>query len=225
MKLVIGNKNYSTWSLRPWLLLKYFEVGFDEENVSLNADGLKDRLLRYSPSGKVPVLIDDKSVAWDSLAICEYINERYLDNQGWPKALDARQYARNIAAEMHGGFANIRAQLPMNIRAKRRVALTPNAQSELLRIEEIFGIGRRPFIDKGPWLAGEFSIADCMFAPVCSRLKTYNIELNKEANQYVNMLLDLPQMRQWMIDALAETEVIAEDEAGEEWYTAPQPRN
>lgn len=221
MQLVIGNKNYSTWSLRPWLLLKFFDIGFDEVNVSLRAEGLKGRLMMYSPSSKVPVLIDDGIVAWDSLAICEYVNERYLDGQGWPAELDARQYARNIATEMHGGFANIRAQLPMNIRAKRRVALTPATQSELLRLEEIFGTGRRPFIDKGPWLAGAFSIADCMYAPVCSRLKTYNIELSNEADQYVNMLLDLPQMRQWMVEALAETEVIDEDEAGEDCYAAP----
>ncbi|XOV86724.1 MAG: glutathione S-transferase family protein [Pseudomonadota bacterium] len=209
-KLVIGNKNYSTWSLRPWLLLAYFDVDFDEENVSLNAAGLARRLGQYSPTCRVPVLIDGETTVWDSLAICEFANEKYLDGRGWPQSLTRRAYARALSAEMHAGFTALRSALPMNLRARRRVALTDEVRRDITRIDAIWRDC------EGPWLCGEFSIADCMYAPVAMRFPTYNIELSPGAETYANQLRNLGAMQRWVEAALKETEIIAEDEAGEE---------
>lgn len=213
MKLIIGNKNYSSWSLRSWLLLTHFELDFEEINVSLRSEELNARLGEYSPSQRVPVLEDGATRVWDTLAIAEYINEK-LDGAAWPSKTQERAYARSISAEMHAGFTALRNAMPMNIRAKRGVELSQAVQRDLQRIEMIFGGTRLSYSTQGPWLAGAFSIADCMYAPVASRLKTYGISLNQQAEEYVEMIHELPAMKQWISAALAESEVIPEDEAG-----------
>ncbi len=210
LKLVIGNKNYSTWSLRPWLLLTHFDVDFEEVNVSLNAAGLADRLGQFSPTRRVPVLVDGETTVWDSLAICEYVNEKYLDGRGWPQSLPQRARARAISAEMHAGFGAVRSALPMNIRARRRISITEDTRRDIARIESIWSER------DGPWLCGEFSIADCMYAPVAMRFPTYNIELTPAAQAYAEQLRALPAMQRWVEAALAETEIVEEDEAGED---------
>ncbi len=214
MKLVIGNKNYSSWSLRPWLLLTHFGVAFEEVSESLQMDNLSQRLNAYSPSNRVPVFMHDELVIWDSLAICEYANEQLLNDCALPKNVNARAYARSISAEMHSGFAALRNAMPMNIRARRKVDIDATVQKDLARIEQIFGESRLRFADQSPWLAGEFSIADCMFAPVASRLKTYGVSLSAEAMEYVAMIHELPAMQCWTAAALLETEIVREDEAG-----------
>jgi len=215
MQLIIGNKNYSSWSLRSWLLLHHFNIKFTETKESLSSEQLSQRLNQYSPSNKVPVLLHNTEVIWDTLAIAEYVNE-HLQGQAWPRQQNLRHYARCISAEMHSGFNHLRNAMPMNIRARRHVAITPYIQAEIDRIEHIFGIAREQHKKHGPWLAGTFSIADCMYAPVASRFKTYGITLEDSAQEYVDRIHGHPSMQQWVNDAMQETEIIPEDEAGEE---------
>jgi len=215
MHLVIGNKNYSSWSLRPWLLLSHFELDFTETVESLRAQDLSQRLSIHSPSNRVPVLIDNESTIWDSLAICEYVNEHYLHGKAWPADISARAYARSISGEMHAGFSALRSAMPMNIRAQRRVDITAEVAKDLARIEQIFGRDRLKYSADGPWLAGEFSIADCMYAPVVSRLGTYGMTLSNDAEAYIGAVNALPAMGNWIAAALKETEIVPEDEAGE----------
>lgn len=215
MNLIIGNKNYSSWSLRPWLLLSHFELDFTETVESLCGQDLSQRLGTHSPSNRVPVLIDNKSTIWDSLAICEYVNEQYLQGTAWPADIRARAYARSISGEMHAGFSALRSAMPMNIRAKRRVDITADVAKDLARIEHIFGRDRLKYSADGPWLAGELSIADCMYAPVVSRLGTYGIALSNDAEAYIGAVNALPAMGNWIAAALKETEIVPEDEAGE----------
>lgn len=212
MQLVIGNKNYSTWSLRPWLLLDYFDVTFEEVLESLRPEQLSQRLGKYSASSKVPVLLDGDIAVWDSLAICEHISEQCLNGRGWPQALGNRALARSISAQMHSGFGAMRNEMPMNIRAKRRLELSDEAKSDVAQVQQLW----QDSIAKsgGPWLCGEFSIADCMFAPVAMRFITYGIELTPQAQAYVDKISGLPSMKKWIKAALLETEVVALDEAG-----------
>ncbi len=216
MQLVIGNKNYSTWSLRPWLLLSAFDIPFEEIQVSLNSDGLSERLRQYSPSARVPVLIDDGIDVWDSLAICEYVSEQYLAGKGWPQDPIKRAQARTIVAEMHAGFSALRNELPMNIRAKRRVELSEQAQSDIQRVLSIWQHYRQQYQQDGDFLFGDFSIADSFYAPVVMRFATYGVELQGLATQYADTMRQLPALRSWIEGALTEDEIIAEDEAGEE---------
>ena len=160
MQLVIGNKNYSSWSLRPWLLLKAFDVPFEEQNISLIGLGtqeLTSRLRQFSPSAKVPVLIDGERVIWDTLAICEYVSEQYLSGQGWPSEATDRARARVVAAEMHSGFSAMRNALPMNYRAKRQIELTDEVLADIKRIDEIWSECQSKDVNSA-WLFGEFSI-------------------------------------------------------------------
>ena len=214
MQLIIGNKNYSTWSLRPWLLLDYFEVTFEEVLESLGPDQLSQRLGKYSASSKVPVLLDDDVVVWDSLAICEYISEQCLDGRGWPQATANRALARSISAQMHSGFGAMRNEMPMNIRAKRRLELSHDAKCDVAQIQQLWQDALAQ--SDGPWLCGEFSIADCMYAPVAMRFITYGIELTPVAQAYVDKISALPSMKKWVAGALEETEIVAIDEAGVE---------
>ncbi|TNC79688.1 MAG: glutathione S-transferase [Oleiphilus sp.] len=217
MKLVIGNKNYSTWSLRPWLMLSVFGLEFEEEQVSLKHTGITERLGQYSPTARVPVLIDEKLTVWDSLAICEYVSERYLDGAGWPAEIEARARARALVCEMHAGFSALRAELPMNCRAHRKVSLTANAQRDIERIAHIWTDTHLEFGKGGPWLFGEFSIADCFYAPVALRFPTYGIELPEAAERYATAIRELPEIKAWIASAIQETETVEEDEAGEPW--------
>lgn len=210
LTLVIGNKNYSTWSLRPWLFLSAFNIEFTELNESLMDHELNKRLSQYSPTAKVPVLINNTVAVWDSLAICEYVNDAFLNGQGWPSDLTERAKARAITCEMHAGFNEVRSKMPMNIRAKRRIDSDPALEKDIQRIDKIFS-------DATPngWLFDKFSIADCFFAPVALRFLTYGVSLSETATAYQERLLAHPSVQQWVKAALQETEIVPIDEAGE----------
>ena len=212
MKLIIGNKNYSSWSLRPWLLLATFNLDFEEVQESLRADGLRSRLGHYSPTSRVPVLIDGDLVVWDSLAICEYISEKYLSGKGWPAGEALRAEARAVCAEMHAGFMGLRRDMPMNCRALRTVEPSAQALRDIARVDEIWSKGMAK--NDGPWLFGDFSIADCFYAPVVMRFKTYGVGLSEAASKYQTFALKQDALNRWVEAAKAETEIVPEDEAG-----------
>ncbi|WP_286237751.1 glutathione S-transferase family protein [Neptuniibacter halophilus] len=214
MELIIGNKNYSSWSLRAWLCLAAFEVPFRETKLNLFTPEFYTRLEAHTPAAKVPVLIDNGVTVWDSLAICEYLNETCLQGRGWPEDPSERARARSVAAEMHSGYAALRNEMPMNCRAKRRVDLSEAALRDVAAIDQLWcDLLQR---DSGaPWLFGEFSIADIFFAPVALRFETYAPELSAPAAAYMQRLLALPAMQQWVEDALQEEEWVEEDEAGQ----------
>lgn len=211
LTLVIGNKNYSSWSLRPWVYLKQQGIAFDEVNVSLYQGDYKAQLARYTPAGKVPVLIDGATTVWDSLAILEYLAERYPDKPGWPAAPQARALARSVSAEMHAGFQALRQNLCMNVRKVypwRPVgaanAWPPEVSTEVARIEAAWEQCRALRSGDGPFLFGQFSIADAMYAPVAWRLQGYSVPLGPGATAYVEVMLALPAMREWQAAAVAE---------------------
>jgi glutathione S-transferase len=210
LRLVIGNKNYSSWSLRPWLLLRQFEVPFDEVRLPLDTPEFQQRIPDYSPTGRVPVLHDGTRVVWDSLAICEYVNETFLEGRGWPSDPSLRYLARCAAAEMHSGFGPLRAQLPMNCRR------TPNAyrwkadaEADIRRVLTLWRELRRR--TGGPFLLGDFGIVDAMFAPVAIRFRGYGVVLDDNARHYSEALFALPAMREWQAAAEAETERLGHD--------------
>ncbi|MGV8961236.1 MAG: glutathione S-transferase family protein [Stenotrophomonas sp.] len=204
--LVIGNKNYSSWSLRPWLLLRNFEVGFDEVMLELDAPGFAAAALRHSPTGKVPALHDGDLLLWDSLAICEYANERWLDGRGWPADLRQRAIARAAAAEMHSGFAALRSQLPMN---SRRVSdgycWDAAAQRDIDRMQALWRDLRREHGHGGDFLFGRFGIVDAMFAPVAIRFEGYGVAVDAVAADYLRALAALPALREWRQAGAQET--------------------
>ena len=215
MQLVIGNKNYSSWSLRAWLLLAANNVPFEEIKIHLSTDSTRSQISRYSDSGRVPVLHDNNLVIWDSLAICEYVSEQYLNGRGWPADPRARAIARSCSAEMHSGFFALREQMPMNCRAvNRRVTLTEALENDIQRIDRLWTALRTEYAEQGPWLFGEFSIADCMYAPVAFRFFTYNAAVSEKAHDYMSTLLGQPNMQDWLGEARMEPEVIDDEEAG-----------
>ena len=215
MKLIIGNKNYSSWSLRPWLLLSHHRLMFDEIRVPLFTPGYKGELLEHSGTGLVPVLIDGPVTVWDSLAICEYVSEKYLGGAGWPQGINIRAQARACSAEMHSGFHHIRNELPMNARATgRRVEITPQLQKEIDRVDSMWNIQLETQSTPGPWLFGDFCIADCMYAPLVFRFNTYGITLSDRAARYADFVLNSPSMQSWLAAARAEPETIDFAEIG-----------
>lgn len=216
MRLIIGNKNYSSWSLRPWLLMTEFGLEFEVREESLAGSDLKERLRQYSPSCKVPVLIDGDLTVWDSLAICEYVSEHYLGGDGWPAAVGSRAHARAICAEMHSGFMALRSEMPMNIRARRTVIASNAVLADIQRIDAIWSNCRHEHGESGAWLFGKFSIADCMYAPVALRFMTYGARLSESSQRYMDSVLNNPGVKAWVEAANRETEIIPEDEAGEE---------
>ncbi len=204
--LVIGNKNYSSWSLRPWLLLRQFGVPFDERRLPLDTAEFSAGVARLSPSGKVPVLHDGAWVVWDSLAICEYVNESWLDGRGWPADRAARAVARSAAAEMHSGFAELRAQLPMNCaRQPDGYRWDARAQADIDRVQALW-CELRAAAGGGPYLCGAFGIVDAMFAPVVLRFIGYGVALDATAAAYVEAMRALPAMQQWIAAGIAEHE-------------------
>lgn len=217
MQLVIGNKNYSSWSLRPWLLLNSFNIDFEEVLVSLSANGLSERLAQYSSSKKVPVLIDGDCRIWDSLAICQYVSDTYLQGKGWPEDILLKSRAYSIVCEMHSSFSDLRNELPMNCKARRKIDISSQVDKDVQRIqsiwEECFDMVQSQDIDE-PWLLGGFSIADCFYAPVASRFKTYEIVLSEKSQNYCERILQHPSMLAWYKSAELEDEIINEDEAG-----------
>jgi glutathione S-transferase len=207
--LLIGNKNYSSWSLRPWLALKQSGISFEEKLVPLDQPDTRARILAFSPSGRVPLLRHGEVEVWESLAICEYLNEAFPEAQLWPRERAARAHARAISNEMHAGFVELRHNLPMDMRreltAKSRAARVPG---EIARIEQIWTQARERYGSEGPFLFGRFSIAGCMYAPVVSRFRTYGVELGPVGAAYVAAILNMPAMQEWLEAARNEPWVI-----------------
>jgi glutathione S-transferase len=204
LTLVIGNKNYSSWSLRPWLFMKHQGVAFEEILIPLDMPSTRENIDKYGPSGRVPVLLKGELAIWDSLAICEYIAE--VSGGGWPKDPAARAIARSVSAEMHSGFANLRTLWPMNARARnRRTAMTAALEADIERIDEIWNDCRARFGASGPWLFGEYCIADAMFAPVALRFNTYGASISQTARWYIASVLEDASMQEWLAAAKAET--------------------
>jgi glutathione S-transferase len=211
LKLVIGNKNYSSWSMRPWLALRANDIPFEEIFIPLytNDKADKERILSFSHSGKVPALIDGDVTIWDSLAIIEYLAERFPDARLWPEDRASRAQARSISAEMHSGFAALRNECGMNLhRPIRALALSHDARANVARIQEIWAECHARYGKLGPFLFGAFSGADAMFAPVVHRFLTYAIPVAPDARHYVDAMLALPAFQEWTRDGLAETLLI-----------------
>jgi glutathione S-transferase len=216
LQLVIGSKNYSSWSMRPWLALRANNIAFEEIFIPLYTDNKADkqRILSFSRAGKVPALIDGNITVWDSLAIIEYIAERFPQAGLWPEDRASRAHARSISAEMHSGFMALRNECPMNLhRPVRAVALSDDARANIARIEEIWIDCRRRYGKLGPFLFGVFGGADAMFAPVVYRFLTFAIEVAPEAQAYMKTMMALPAVEEWTRAGLAETLRIGRIEA------------
>ena len=218
MKLVIGNKNYSSWSFRPWIAMKVAGFPFDEVVISLNADDFKARMAKISGTGKVPTLVDGNVHVWESLAILEYLAEKFPAARLWPADPVARAHARTISSEMHAGFVPLRRALPMNMwRPVKRRALEDDAMANVRRIEAIWAECRARFGAGGPFLFGAFGAADAMYAPVVLRLHTYDVEVGAPARAYMAAVMALPAWVKWHAAALKESWVLAQDEV--DWPT------
>ncbi|AOT09500.1 glutathione S-transferase family protein [Pseudoalteromonas luteoviolacea] len=214
MQLYIGNKNYSTWSLRVWLLLEKFGLDYEEIKLNLATESFYQTLEGISPTLKVPVLVDGDVTVWESLAILEYINESYLSGKALPKSEPERALARALCAEMHSSFGALKSAMPMNIRVKRRVEVNPQARNDIQRVEEIFTEQTQRYGQKGDWLFGDWSLVDAMFAPVCLRFETYGVELNARAQKYVGQALACPVLSRWRAQALLEAQIVQCNETG-----------
>jgi glutathione S-transferase len=210
LKLVIGNKNYSSWSMRPWLALRANNIAFDEVFIPLyTGDADKNRILSFTQSGKVPALIDGDVTIWDSLAIIEYVAERFPETRLWPEDRASRAHARSISAEMHSGFAALRNECGMNLhRPVGAIALSADARADVARIQQIWTECRERYGKLGPFLFGAFGAADAMFAPVVHRFRIYAIEVAPGARDFMDAMMSLPALREWTNAALAETLVI-----------------
>jgi glutathione S-transferase len=210
LKLVIGNKNYSSWSMRPWLALRVNDIAFEEIFVPLyTGDADKTKILSFSRAGKVPTLIDGDITVWDSLAIIEYLAERFPQARLWPEDRAQRAYARAISAEMHSGFQPLRNECGMNLhRPIRPVTLSADAQANIARIQEIWIDCRQRYSHDGPFLFGAFGAADAMFAPVIHRFRTYAVEVAPKVRAYMEAMMALHAFEQWTEEGLAETLVI-----------------
>lgn len=218
LTLVIGNKNYSSWSFRPWIAMTAAGIAFTEELIPLYRDGSKERILAHSPAGKVPALIDGNVQIWESLAILEHLAERFPAAGLWPSDLNARAYARAVAAEMHAGFAPLRKHCPMNFwRPVIRRDLPDDVAANVKRIDTMWNDCRIRFGGGGPFLFGTFSAADAMYAPVVSRFHTYDVAVSPSSRAYMEAVMALPAWAQWKAAALAEEWVLAEDEP--DWPT------
>jgi glutathione S-transferase len=204
--LFIGNKAYSSWSLRPWLLMRALDIPFEEWVTPLYVEGSREKMLREGPTGKVPVLRDGGLAVWDSLAIVEYLAEKFPEKTVWPRAAAARARARSLCAEMHSGFQALRRACPTNFRRDRRAApleIDEDARADLARIEKIFAE------KEGAFLFGDFSAADAFFAPVVSRLDAYALAMAPRAQDYCDAVLALPDFAEWREGAKAEDWIVA----------------
>ncbi|WP_026735100.1 glutathione S-transferase family protein [Fischerella sp. PCC 9605] len=210
LTLVIGNKNYSSWSLRPWLAMKQFGLNLEEIRIPLYTPESASKIRQYSPSGKVPVLLHGTQTVWDSLAICEYLAEEFPNLNWWPEDKAARAIAHSISAEMHSGFQNLRNNMPMNCRAKLPgKGMAIGVQKDIDRITTIWRECRQKFGSGGNMLFGKFTIADAMFAPVVLRFTIYNVQLDAVAKDYVEAILALPALQEWIKAGEAEQEIIS----------------
>jgi glutathione S-transferase len=211
LELILGSKNYSSWSLRPWLAMTVAGIPFEETVLPIYAPGAREKILEYSPSGKVPVLIDDKVVVWESLAIIEYAAEKFPAAGLWPQQSDARAHARAIAHEMHGGFLPLRRNCPMNMRrTPGAIDLPADALANVARIDEIWTDCRARY--GGPFLFGAFGAADAMYAPVVSRFHTYAVPVGPIARVYIDAVMGLPAWVEWQGRAAEESWVLPEFE-------------
>jgi glutathione S-transferase len=218
LKLIIGNKNYSSWSMRPWIAMKVAGIAFDETVISLNDPNFKPTLLALSPAGKVPTLLDGDVHVWESLAILEYLAERFPNANLWPADRKARAHARVIANEMHAGFLPLRRHYPMNIwRPVKKREPTAEVAANIKRIDEMWSHCRASFGLSGPFLFGAFTAADAMYAPMVSRFHTYDVGVSGPARTYMDAIMALPAWSEWRAAALKETWVLAEDEV--DWPT------
>ncbi len=213
LTLVIGNKNYSSWSLRPWVFMKHHHINFNEKWVALLTDTTDKELAQYNSNFKVPILQDGDLVIWDTLSILEYISEQYLNSGGWPREVHARAIARSVSAEMHSSFLNLRNELPMNCRKKfQNIKLTPDTLREVERVKSLWRSCRSQFSNAGEWLFGTYSIADAMYAPIALRFAGYDIPLDDIEKTYVQSVLQQPCIIEWIEAGKAEKEIIEEDE-------------
>lgn len=211
MKLIIANRNYSSWSLRPWLVLAHFEIPFEDEVLMLSGEGWRETLAARSPTGRVPVLVDGDLMVPETIAIIEYLADKYADKAIWPANMRQRALARAAAAEMHAGFSMLRSQAPMNLRASHPGKVAPDAvASDLHRIETLWG--DLLSASGGPYLFGAFTAADAMFAPIATRLRVYDLPVSDGAGAYVEAIYSLPAFQQWLSLALKEPWVVDDDE-------------
>ena len=210
LKLVLGDRNLSSWSLRPWLAMRVAGLDFEEIDIALDGPDTADMIAKYSPSGLVPCLVDGDLAFWDSLAICEYAAELAPEARLWPTDPKARAIARSVSAEMHSGFAEVRKVWPMNmVREGLALPCRGRLKREVTRIAHLWTDCRERFGDGGPFLFGQFSIADAMFAPIVSRFKTYGpFELPQEAEAYMNAVWALPAYAEWRAKAQAEVSAL-----------------
>lgn len=211
MKLLIGNRNYSSWSLRPWLVLRHFDLPFEDEVLMLAGDGWREALAARSPTGKVPVLIDEDLVIPETLAIIEYLADKFPQKRIWPADPRDRALARAAASEMHASFTALRSNAPMNLRAAHPGKVDADVvRKDLHRIEQLWG----DFLARsgGPFLFGSFTAADAMFAPVATRLRTYALPISDTAASYVEAVYGLPAFQDWLALALREPWVVDDDE-------------
>ena len=218
LKLVIGNKNYSSWSFRPWIAMKVAGIAFDDVVISLSADDFKSRMAKISGTGKVPTLIDGDVHIWESLAILEYLAEAFPAAKLWPTKAAARAHARTISSEMHAGFTALRRACPMNMaRPVKRCELDDEAKANVRRIEALWADCRARFGASGPFLFGAFGAADAMYAPIVARFHTYDLEVGRPARVYMSAVMALPAWAEWRAAALQEPWVLPEDEV--DWPT------
>jgi glutathione S-transferase len=213
LHLVVGNKAYSSWSLRPWVAMKAHGLVFQETVIHLNAPDTKARILSFSPAGKVPVLQHGDITVWESLAILDCLAEAFYDRHWWPADPHARAMARAISAEMHGGFSALRSNMPMNVR--RHIPGKDRAEgvdTDIARITSIWRACRAKFGAGGPFLFGAFSNADAMYAPVVTRFKTYGVELDAESESYSDAILNHPAMKEWYAAAADESWIVGKFE-------------
>ena len=215
LKLIIANKLYSSWSLRPWLVLKANGIPFEEIIIPLRQPDSRARVLEYSPSGKVPALIHDDQTIWDSLAIIETIADAHPERDIWPKDARARAHARAISNEMHSGFTTIRSNCPMDLgKSYKTPDITVPLQANIDRIESIWAEARNAYGSGGPYLYGAFSAADAMYAPIASRMQSYNLPVKPETQRYIETSLSHPDFLAWRQAALQETWTIPDYAAG-----------
>jgi glutathione S-transferase len=209
LKLVVGNKNYSSWSMRPWIGLKAAGIPFDEEVIPLYIEDSKAKILSYSPAGKVPVLIDGDVHVWESLAILEYAADKFPGYELWPADRKARAHARAISTEMHAGFAALRSECGMNMwRPPAKKDLSDDALANIARIQAIWADARSRFGAGGAFLFGKFTAADAMYAPVVSRFESYAVDVSPVARAYMDAMIALPAWQAWRRAALNETWVV-----------------
>jgi glutathione S-transferase len=210
LTLAIGNKNYSSWSMRPWIALKAAGIAFEEVEIPLyTGPADKQRILDLTRSGKVPVLVDGDITVWDSLAIIEYVAERFPDARLWPHDVASRAHARSISAEMHSGFMALRNECGMNIhRPIGSKPLSDDAKANIARVQQIWSECRARYGGQGPYLFGAFTGADAMFAPVIHRFRTYAIEVTSPVRGYMDTMLANDAFQEWTRAALAETLII-----------------